>query len=138
MKVMRDILIYVILVIALCGTAVKMAKAGALDETRCCVASINRDATGGIIRRADVLYAFRKIHPCPATGLTTGACPNWQINHILPLACFGRDEVSNLQWMPAILKSSKGTLPIDRWERKIYCTPQTLVQMPASGTLSIQ
>lgn len=95
--------------------------AGPLDETRCCVAEIRRDADGKIIRRADVLRAFRDLYPCPATGRTRGACPGWNIDHIIPLACSGRDAVGNLQWLPVEIKRCPGDKCKDRWERIVYC-----------------
>ena len=80
---------------------------------------IKRDANGTIIRRADVIAAFRKIHPCPSTGLYKGACKGWAINHDRSLACGGRDEVSNLSWMPTDVKACAGAHCVDRYERKI-------------------
>lgn len=79
-----------------------------------------RNEAGYIVRRSDVTYAFKKLHPCPATQLTTGACYGWAIDHIIPLACGGCDSVSNMQWLPVELKSAAGTLPKDRWERSVY------------------
>lgn len=104
--------------------------AGPLDETRCCIASadIARNTDGSIRRRADVLRAFQKVHPCPSTGLPTGACPGWAKDHVMPLDCGGRDEVSNLQWLPNSIKSAAGTYPKDRWERKINCQPSVIVK----------
>jgi hypothetical protein len=83
---------------------------------------VKRNASGDIIRRADVLKAFQKIHPCPSTGLPTGKCPGWQMNHVIPLACGGVDAVSNLMWVHVSIKTgSAATCPycIDRVERKI-------------------
>lgn len=37
-------------------------------------------------------------NPCPATGLPTGACPGYQVDHVIPLACHGPDEMGNMQW----------------------------------------
>jgi hypothetical protein len=70
----------------------------ALEEQRYCGAP-PRTASGGILRRADVLAAFKKAHPCPVNGATSGACPGWVMDHIIPLACGGCDAVSNLQWL---------------------------------------
>ena len=95
------------------------ALANPLIETRYC-GEPKRDANGNIIRRADVLTAFQKIHPCPSTGLTTGACAGWQKNHIIPLACGGCDEVSNLSYLPVQIKTCKEWYCVDRFERKIY------------------
>lgn len=106
------------------------AVSGPLDETRYCGPPA-RNAAGVIIRRSDVRTAFKKIHPCPSTGLTSGACPGWQINHTVPLICGGCDSLSNLSYMPTILKAGPGALPIDRWELKVYCVDQReLVPMP--------
>jgi hypothetical protein len=101
--------------------------AGPLDETRCCITPA-RTESGEILRRADVLRAFQKIHPCPSTGLKTGACPGWQRDHVLPLACGGFDIVSNIQWLPVSIKTAAGTYAKDRFERKIYCEPMELVK----------
>ena len=55
-----------------------------------------------ITRSAAVLRAFQRQHPCPSTGKTTGACPGWIKDHIIPL-CLGLgaggiDSTANLQW----------------------------------------
>jgi hypothetical protein len=42
--------------------------------------------------------AFRKDHPCPATNLTKGACPNYVVDHIIPLCIGGLDAPTNMQW----------------------------------------
>lgn len=82
-----------------------------------------RDANGVIIRRTDVPRAFRRIHACPSTGRFSGACPNWSMDHVWPLACGGCDAVWNMQWLPNSLKSARQIAspgPKDRWEREIY------------------
>ena len=102
------------------------AFAGPLDETRYCGAPA-RDAQGQIIRRADVLRAFERAHPCPApvgekvsllaprARPVTSNCPGWYRDHVIPLACGGCDAVSNLQWLPEAQWKAKS-----RFERKIY------------------
>ena len=95
------------------------ALANPLLETRYC-GEPKRDVNGNIMRRADVLAAFQKIHPCPSTGLKTGACPSWQKNHTVPLACGGCDSVSNLSWVPEAIKTCRAWYCLDRHERKIY------------------
>jgi hypothetical protein len=49
-------------------------------------------------RSAAVKHEFQLTHPCPATGRTSGACPGYVKDHVLPLACGGPDAVSNMQW----------------------------------------
>lgn len=95
------------------------AKADTLKDERY-VNEIKRDAKGQILRRADVLVAFKKIHPCPSTGKSMGACKGWQMNHVIPLACGGVDAVSNLSWQPTVIKTCWQDWCQDRFERKIY------------------
>ena len=103
------------------------AGANPLLETRYC-GEPKRDASGNIIRRADVLAAFQKIHPCPSTGLKTGACAGWSKDHVLPLSVGGCDSVSNTQWLPNLIKTCAGSLCKDRFERKIYANPMVKVK----------
>ena len=87
------------------------------------IGSPRRDGNGRIIRRLDVLAAFQAQHPCPSTGLRAGKCPDWYIDHVIPLACGGIDAVSNLQWLHKSIKSTayqRGFFPKDRVERLIY------------------
>lgn len=90
-----------------------------LQETRYCGIP-QRNADGSIKRSSTVTKRFQQIHPCPSTGKTDGACPGWAMNHVIPLACGGCDEVSNLDWMPDEIKSCKEPWCRDRWERKVY------------------
>jgi hypothetical protein len=99
----------------------------AFTEFRVC-GTPARDEDGRISRSSSVLAAYQRIHACPSTGLKTGACPGWELDHPLPLACGGIDAVSNLQWLPNVIKSAPGTLVKDRWERKV-CAGE-IVTMP--------
>jgi hypothetical protein len=38
-------------------------------------------------RSASVKREFQLTHPCPATGRTSGACPGYVKDHVLPLTC---------------------------------------------------
>ena len=97
-----------------------------LKEYRQCGEPV-RNADGTIKRRSDVLTAYKKFHPCPATGLSTGICPGWQMNHIIPLASGGCDSVTNLAWMPVQIKTCTSPYCIDRWERKYYNQPHGVI-----------
>lgn len=99
-----------------------------LKEYRQCGAP-PRDADGVIKRSSKVIYAYRKLHPCPVTGKTTGACPGWQINHVIPLASGGCDAVSNMMWLPDKVKTCTSDWCIDRWERKYYAVPSGVLPM---------
>lgn len=64
-------------------------------------------------RSSSVKREFQLMHPCPATGRTSGSCPGYVKDHVLPLACGGRDAVSNLQWQT--IRDAKAK---DKWEAK--------------------
>jgi len=64
-------------------------------------------------RSASVKHEFQLIHPCPSTGLTSGACPGWIKDHIVPLACGGPDTVPNMQWQT--IRDAKAK---DKWETR--------------------
>ena len=55
---------------------------------------VPRDAHGRIQRSARAKNEFRKAHPCPSTGKTSGACPG----HVKPLKRGGADSAGNMQW----------------------------------------
>lgn len=76
---------------------------------------ISAAADGARSRQA--LAAYRAAEPCPATGLTRGACPGYVIDHVVALACGGPDEPGNMQWQTTADAKAK-----DRWER-IGCRP---------------
>ncbi len=56
-------------------------------------------ADARIHRSAKAIYAFRAINVCPATEQHRGACPGWQVDHVLPLCMGGPDALPNLQWL---------------------------------------
>ena len=66
------------------------------SKTRC--VSCVRDARGRIVRSAAARRQFQRDNPCPATGLTRGACPGYIVDHIVALKQGGRDEPGNMQW----------------------------------------
>jgi len=78
-----------------------------------------RNADGTAKRSQKVLNEYKKLHPCPSTGMTFGACPGWALNHAIPLACGGKDIVINLIWVPNKIKSCADKSCIDRHEREI-------------------
>jgi hypothetical protein len=66
------------------------------NPTRCefCV----RDSRGRIARSRTVRRAFQRANPCPSTGETSGACPGYIADHIIPLGTGGSDAPNNMQW----------------------------------------
>src|SRR5689334_14486323 len=63
-----------------------------------------------IPRSAAARNAFRRLHPCPATGLVRGACPGYVIDHVKPLACGGADAPFNMQWQTRAEAKAKDAL----------------------------
>ena len=58
-------------------------------------------------------WRARGAHPClrAAKARTSGACPGYRKDHVVPLACGGPDAVSNLQWQTIADARAK-----DAWE----------------------
>ena len=73
--------------------------------------AINVDAA--VKRSAKAKRDFQRETPCPATGQPTGKCPGYVIDHVIPLACGGPDQPSNMQWQTYTSAKRK-----DKWERK--------------------
>lgn len=70
-------------------------------------------ADGKTQRSTSAKTAFKKLHPCPATGSSKGKCPGYVIDHIVALACGGADAPENMQWQTVAEAKAK-----DKWERK--------------------
>lgn len=83
-----------------------------LTETRYC-GEVVRNADGSIKRSSTVRKAFEKLHPLPSTYNRA----DWQIDHVIPLSVGGCDSVSNMQWLPKMIKTCAADYCKDRWER---------------------
>ena len=70
---------------------------------------VRRDAHGRIERSPAAKKAFRRDHPCPSTGRTSGRCPGYEVDHRTPLACGGADAPSNMQWLTTEENRRKGS-----------------------------
>jgi hypothetical protein len=90
------------------------------DDPRYC-GDAQRDARGKIKRSAAMVRAFKTEHACPVTLRHFGPCGGWAVDHVIPLACGGCDNIGNMQWLPNAIKSSSATVSKDRWERRVYC-----------------
>src|SRR5215470_4838679 len=69
-------------------------------------------------RSASAKHEFQLMHPCPANGHRSGACPGYIKDHVVPLACGGPDAPSNMQWQTRADAKAK-----DKWERKPCAAP---------------
>ena len=61
-------------------------------------AGVPRDAHGRIARDPRARNEFKRTHPCPATGRSSGSCPGYVIDHVQPLKRGGADTAANMQW----------------------------------------
>lgn len=61
--------------------------------------------------------AFRKKHPCPGTGKTSGACAGFVVDHVIPLALYGADDPTNMQWQNVADAKRKDRLEFDAYLR---------------------
>lgn len=79
-------------------------------------------------RSPAVLRAFRRDHPCPATGLTTGKCKGWKMDHAVPLCWDPKgDVVENLIWEEEAQSYRK-----DTFERAACALRERLKKLEAS------
>ena len=72
---------------------------------------VTRASHGHIKRSEGARLAFEHHHPCPSTGKTSGGCPGYVIDHVVPLKRGGADDPSNMQWQTTGAAKAK-----DRWE----------------------
>ncbi|MBI3680331.1 MAG: HNH endonuclease [Acidobacteria bacterium] len=49
-------------------------------------------------RNSSARSDFQKARPCPSTGKTSGRCPGYVIDHVVPLKRGGADHPWNMQW----------------------------------------
>jgi 5-methylcytosine-specific restriction endonuclease McrA len=71
----------------------------ARDTRRARCEDCTRKPSGRISRSSSARRAFRELHPCPATGRSSGACPGYEIDHVRPLHQGGADTPDNMQWL---------------------------------------
>lgn len=109
----------------LCGLSLAQASPDPYKEIRYCGPPKRDPVTHEILRDPKVISSYRKIHVCPSTGKFTGACPDYSLNHVKPLACGGCDAVWNLTWMRNDIKKLQ-----DRIERDIYALSPPVPDTP--------
>jgi len=68
---------------------------------------VARDSHGKIARSREAKDAFKRQHPCPSTGRSSGACPGYVIDHVIALKRGGTDDPVNMQWQTTAAAKAK-------------------------------
>jgi hypothetical protein len=61
-------------------------------------AHAQRGRTAPSARSSASRREFQRLKPYPSTGETTGTCPGYVVDHIIPLKRGGLDAPGNMQW----------------------------------------
>ncbi len=73
--------------------------------------NVHRASHGSAKRDPEQREKFMRAHPCPSTGKTSGACPGYIVDHVVPLKRGGADRPDNMQWQT--VKAAKAK---NKWE----------------------
>lgn len=78
--------------------------------------------------------AFRRVNACPSTKLFTGPCPNYVVDHIIPLATYGPDRPDNMQWSKVDEAKKKDKLEFEAYRAKIAAEKKMKENCKNAGT----
>lgn len=80
------------------GTVTKECSVGGHTRAVSSKNAVSPTEARPIKRNSAARGEFQKQHPCPATGMTTGACTGYVVDHVVPLKRGGADKATNMQW----------------------------------------
>lgn len=63
------------------------------------LAATTLPADARIQRSKAAVAEFKRENPCPVNGAKRGACPGWEVDHIMPLCSGGAEAKGNMQWL---------------------------------------
>ena len=93
-----------------------------------CIAASAAAPAAESARPSNAEILFRLANPCPATGLTQGACKGHVIDRVIPILCGGEEDPANMQWQTLAEAKEK-----DRWE-KIGCRKGRKLVLPGTAS----
>ena len=77
---------------------VKKVKVGKVRPPAIKCVGCPEDSQGLPQRNPHAERDFKRLQPCPSTGKTSGRCPGWVVDYVVPLKDGGLDDPTNLQW----------------------------------------
>lgn len=63
-------------------------------------------------RSAAELLTFKRHTPCSSTGLRSGACPGYLVDHANPLSAGGTDTRDSIQWLAGVVQLEIAAHPV--------------------------
>lgn len=78
-------------------------------------------ADARILRSKAAVAEFKRSNPCPVNGAKRGACPGWEVDHVVPLCAGGPDTAANMQWLSkqAHAQKTRRDVMVCRMERRV-------------------
>ena len=70
-------------------------------------AGVSRGTRGRTKRSGRARNDFKRAHPCPSTGRSSGGCPGYVIDHVRALKHGGADTPGNMQWQTKAAAKAK-------------------------------
>jgi hypothetical protein len=99
MRRLAFLLFFTVLIRPCAHPANRNARAARRSEARDQASAQRKPSIATSVQRSSAARRqFQREHPCPATGMTTGSCPGYVVDHIVPLKRGGADSPENMQW----------------------------------------
>lgn len=111
----RRLVVLLISALVVAPCLAQTASSGSATAVMCVPA---RDKAGHIKRNSHQVVLFKRQHACPANGATTGPCPGYVVDHIVPLCACGPDKPENMQWQTLADSKAKDKLEIRQCGQK--------------------
>lgn len=84
-------------------------------------------------RSLSEVRAFRRGHRCPSTGKRSGACPGYQVDHVVPLCAGGADHPGDMQWPSVDAHHAKTRVDVCACRYESHSTVLWFLQPPLNA-----